>query len=92
MAEQKVTKRWDPVNKRYITETVGGKLDADASSATRTKFGSTAGRGLGSMGGGFTPPKQNPGEDSASYRERVRKAREDNAAVEGQKKALSGMK
>lgn len=33
--------------------------------------------GLGSLQKtGFTPPRMNPGEDSAAYSERVRKARE----------------
>lgn len=88
--QQKVTRRYDPVSKRVITETVGRALDE--SLAARTKFGSTAGSGLGSMGKKFTPPKQEQGESASAYAARVRKAREDSAAVEGQTKALSGMK
>jgi hypothetical protein len=57
---------------------------------SKTKFGTTAGKGLGALGrGGFVPPKQESGEDSATYGARVRKARTDYEAAQAQKKALA---
>lgn len=66
------------------------KLEELEDAKTKQQFGSTAGKGLGSLGRkGFVPPKQDAGEDSSAYATRVRKARTAHEDAEAQKRALS---
>lgn len=67
-----------------------GTAATGVDAATKEKYGTTAGKGLGSKAvGGFIPPKQEKDEDSTTYAKRVGKARRDYEAAQGQKKALT---
>jgi hypothetical protein len=65
------------------TASVSGE-GSSTDATDRAKFGSLAGKGLGTAESGAGMPKQQPGEDAATFGERVRKWR-------AQRKALNGL-
>lgn len=76
------------------TYSVGSKMSGtQAKSAAATfRASTTAGAGLGKLEKKSTGlPKQEPGEDVSTYSARLRKYRDENPEVEGQKKALLSM-
>jgi hypothetical protein len=77
------------------TRYVGARMSGDQAKTAAATFrrSTTAGAGLGKLekkSEGM--PKQEPGESPSAYGARLRKYREENPAIEGQKKALMGMK
>lgn len=68
---------WNPNTRRYETRDVTDKGEVESALA-KEKFGSTAGKGLGSKAGSSEGmPKQQEGESAAAYGERLRQWREE---------------
>ena len=67
---------------------------ADEDAIMKGKSQDASGLGSKVSGSAFKPPKMNPGEDSSSYAARVAAARRahEAAEIEGQKKAIKGLK
>lgn len=76
------------------TYSVGSKMSGDQAKSAAATFrrSTTAGAGLGKLEKKSTGlPKQEEGESPSAYGARLRKYRDENPQVEGQKKALLGM-
>ena len=76
------------------TYSVGAKMTGGQAKTAAAMFrkSTTAGAGLGKLEKKSTGlPKQEEGESPSAYGARLRKYRDENPAIEGQKKALQSM-